>query len=76
MVAIPPPTTQQVTGSVASEAVGASASPARPLTAISVALLVISIAWQAASSPTLYLALLVLLFMYTVPDGESNSRLK
>jgi hypothetical protein len=80
MVVIAPPITQQVTGSVASPACGASARPARPLIAISVELLVMSIAWQAASSPTLTFAvraaLLALLDMYTVPGGESNSRLK
>ena len=76
MVAIAPPTTQQVTGSVASAGVGASANPARPLIAISVALLVMSIAWQVASSPTLKRALPTLLDMYTVPDGKNHSRLK
>ena len=71
MVAIAPPTTQQVTGSVASEAVGASASPARPLTAISVELLVISIAWQAASSPTLRRALPVrTVHVYSIGRGQ------
>src|SRR5512132_1575620 len=76
IVVTAPPITQQVTGSVASEACGASASPARPLIAIRVELLVKSIAWQAASSPTLNLALPVVLDMYTVVGGESNSRVK
>src|SRR2546430_4995754 len=53
MVAIAPPRIQQVTGSVASALTGVSASPARPLIATSVVLLVNSIAWHAASSPTL-----------------------
>src|SRR3989304_726511 len=80
MVAMAPPITQQVTGSVANEAFGASARPARPLIAIRVALLVNSIAWQAASSPTLTFAtraaLLALLDMYTVPGRDCNSKLK
>src|SRR3954467_4906047 len=53
MVASAPPATQQVTGSVASAIRGASASPASPLIAMSVELFVKSMAWQAASSPTL-----------------------
>src|SRR5258706_16463232 len=57
-----PPRIQQVTGSVASATCGASANPARPLMAISVELLVNSIAWHAASRPTLRLVL----FIYTV----------
>src|SRR5258706_4242725 len=78
MVASAPPTTQQVTGSVASAGFGASASPARPLIAINVALLVISIAWQAASSPTLKPALRANIDkgvrdMYTVSGRECNS---
>ncbi len=64
MVAIALPRIQQVTGSVASALTGVSASPARPLIATSVVLLVNSIAWQAASSPTLRRVL----FIYTVVD--------
>src|SRR5256885_12872873 len=64
MVAIAPPRIQQVTGSVASALTGVSASPARPLIATSVVLLVNSIAWQAASSPTLRPVLVI----YTVVD--------
>src|SRR5882672_8578843 len=72
MVAIAPPRIQQVIGSVASHLWGASDSPARPLIAISVELLVNSIAWQAASKPTLRAlwpgppAAVALLFIYTV----------
>src|SRR5258706_4141712 len=62
MVPIAPPRIQQVTGSVARAMCGASANPARPLIAISVELLVNSIAWHAASRPTLRLVL----FVYTV----------
>jgi hypothetical protein len=62
MVAIAPPSTQQVTGKVASPCQGASDSPTRPLMVISVELLVKSSAWQAASSATLRR----LLFIYTV----------
>src|SRR6185436_1840478 len=62
MVPIAPPRIQQVTGSVARPACGARARPARPLIAISVELLVNSIAWHAASNPTLRLVL----FVYTV----------
>src|SRR5262245_13727981 len=62
MVPIAPPSTQAVTGSVARPAYGARASPARPLTAISVELFVKSSAWHAASKPTLRLVL----FVYTV----------
>src|SRR5689334_924060 len=58
MVESAPPATQQVTGRVASAGVGASARPARPLIAISVALFDSSIAWQAASRPTLRRVLL------------------
>ena len=62
IVARAPPSTQQVTGSVASAGRGASASPASPLIATSVELFVKSIAWHAASTPTLRLVL----FIYTV----------
>jgi hypothetical protein len=62
IVPIAPPSTQQVTGSVASAAYGESASPARPLIAIRVELFVKSSAWQAASSETLRFVL----FIYTV----------
>src|SRR5258706_9203219 len=66
-----PPRIQQVTGSVASATCGASANPARPLMAISVELLVNSIAWHAASRPTLRLVL----FIYTVsPMAKEDSR--
>src|SRR5688572_10910165 len=64
MVAMALPTIQPVTGSVARAVRGASASPARPLIAMSVELLVKSSAWQAASSPTLRLVL----FIYTVVE--------
>src|SRR5262249_32209461 len=80
MVPTAPPTTQQVTASVASAGVGASASPARPLMAISVELLVSSIAWQAASSPTLRCVsppgelLPRLLVIYTVSGKEGHCR--
>src|SRR6185503_12689642 len=72
MVPIAPPRIQQVTGSVARPACGASANPARPLIAIRVELLVNSIAWQAASRPTLRL----ILFGYTVVvmDTKQDSR--
>ena len=53
MVESAPPITQQVTGNVTSAFTGASASPARPLIAIRVELLVNSIAWQAESRATL-----------------------
>ena len=69
MVAIAPPSTQQVTGSVARPGLGASASPARPLIAMSVELLVNSSAWQAASRPTLRLVL----FIYTVSGWTSKT---
>src|SRR5581483_9114609 len=69
IVASAPPATQQVTGSVASAAFGASASPASPLIAIRVELLVKSNAWHAASSPTLRRVL----FIYTVSGVESLS---
>ena len=44
IVATAPPSTQKVTGSVARDRLGASASPAKPLIAIRVELLVSSIA--------------------------------
>jgi DNA repair photolyase len=44
------------------------------LIAISVELFVNSIAWQAASRPTLRRAFPVVLFIYTVAEGECNSR--
>ncbi len=70
MVAMAPPSTQQVTGSVASAALGASDSPARPLIAISVELLVKSSAWQAASRPTLRRVL----SLYTVSAMTRHSK--
>src|SRR5258706_4634849 len=69
-----PPITQQVTGSVASAGCGEGASPASPLTATSVELLDISIAWQAASRPTLRRVLPAVLDVYTVVKANRNSR--
>src|SRR5687767_7065445 len=74
MVASAPPATQQVTGRVASAGFGASASPARPLMAMRVELLVNSSAWHAASIPTLRWVLLAVLFIYTVSGADCNSR--
>src|SRR5262245_14531890 len=73
MVPIAPPSTQQVTGSVARPIYGASARPARPLMAISVELLVNSNAWQAASKPTLRRVLPSLLSLYTVDTGPHGN---
>src|SRR5687767_12839332 len=72
IVPIAPPRTQQVTGSVASAALGASARPANPLIAIRVELFVNSSAWQAASKATLRFVLLI----YTVSgmDGKDDPR--
>src|SRR5512138_1064191 len=72
MVPIAPPRIQQVTGSVAIPAYGASANPARPLIAMRVELLVNNIAWHAASRPTLRLVLVI----YTVSpmDAKQDSR--
>ena len=69
MVPIAPPSTQQVTGSVARPTYGASASPARPLIAISVELLVNSSAWQAASRPTLRLRTV---HIYSIRGGQQG----
>ena len=70
MVPIAPPSTQPVTGSVASPTCGASARPARPLMAISVELLVNSSAWHAARSATLRRVL----FVYTVSGMKDDPR--
>ena len=51
MVASMPPMTQRLTGSVANALFDASASHAKPLIAISVALVLSCIAWQPASNP-------------------------
>ena len=63
MVVSAAPIIQQVTGSVASAGIGASARPDSPLIAISVELTVNSIAWQATSRPRLRRTSLVGLFI-------------
>src|SRR5919108_5497027 len=70
MVPIAPPSTQQVTGSVASPTYGASASPAKPLIAIRVELFVNRSAWHAASTATLRFVL----FIYTVSGMKDDPR--
>src|SRR5258706_15143161 len=69
IVASAPPSTQQLTGSVASVGLGASASPASPLIATSVELFVKSVAWQATSSPTLRRGL----FFFLKSGGEEHT---
>src|SRR3954466_8991636 len=69
IVAIAPPRTQQVTGSVAKPAYGASDRPARPLIAMRVELLAKRSAWHAASSAMLR----PLLFVYTVSAMSTDS---
>ena len=61
-VEMAPPSTQVVTGSVPRAGLSANDIPASPLIDASVALLLNSIAWQAASRATLRRVL----FMYTV----------
>src|SRR5437870_13751195 len=76
MVAIAPPRIQQVTGSVASALTGVSATPTRPLIATSAVLLVNSIAWQAASSPTLRPVLVIYTVVaYNTTDPSPNQTL-
>ena len=67
MVAIAPPSTHVVTGSVPSAGFVASAMPARPLIDARVELLLNSIAWQAASKATLRRVLVI----YTVSFQEA-----
>src|SRR3954454_13298922 len=69
IVAIAPPRTQQVTGSVAKPAYGASDRPARPLIAMRVELFANSSAWHAASTAILR----PLLFVYTVSAMSTDS---
>src|SRR3954463_2932752 len=69
IVAMAPPRTQQVTGSVAKPAYGASDRPARPWIAMRVELFANSSAWHAASSAILR----PLLFVYTVSAMSTDS---
>src|SRR4051812_37441264 len=70
MVAIAPPSTHVVTGSVPSAGLVASAMPASPLIEASVELLLNSMAWQAASKVTLRRVLSI----YTVLSGASEAK--